>query len=258
MPRACGSCGADNGPSGKFCTQCGAPLPEPSFGPPLGAPPPQAVAPPLPPPLPPSPELPAAVSEVPDSPLPPPLPPSVEAPLPPPKKGGGKTILFILLGLLGACCLLSAAVGLFLYFRMKDPSFLHYADSARQKAAVAQLHTIGASLDAYRAAKGVYPPVNIGENTDYGIGEISALKLHLEPEFIATLPETDPWGNPLLYGSTLDGNSCALLSMGVDGSQDEESIPEEPRPTSCYEADLIWANGQMMQYPEGQQSRCQQ
>jgi len=140
---------------------------------------------------------------VPDSPAPPPppapvvaapppvAPPRPEAPPParppvsaqPPvsktKKGGGKTLLLILLGLLVACCLLTAiAAGIFWW---KKPAFLSggFVDQARQKEAVVLLRTIGASLEAYRAVKGFYPPVNVGESTDFGIGDISAAKLHL-------------------------------------------------------------------------------
>jgi len=47
-----------------------------------------------------------------------------------------------------------------------------------------------------------------------------------------------------------------VICTGSDGSQEVESIPDAATPTTCFEADIIWTNGELMQYPEGDQSRC--
>jgi len=156
-----------------------------------------------------------------------------------------------------ACCLLAVVAGALVWW--KKPSLLKgggFADAGRQKAATAQVQMIGAALEAYRLDKGSYPPVNRGGDTDFGIGDFTDLKAHLEPDYIASLPEKDAWGNPFLYGSTLDSTSCIVMCMGSDGKQGSDGVPDAPLATQCYEDDIIWKDGSLVQYPEGEQKRC--
>lgn len=247
MATICGTCQTENSGPGKFCVQCGAPLA--AAAPPPPPSPPVAPPPPPPPATPPPPMRPAPPPSG-----PPPARPA--APAPAPAKGkGAKTVLLILGGLLLACCLLTVVAGAFFYW--KRPAFLTSGmDTARQKAAVLQVQSVSAALEAYRLSNNAYPPVNRGGDTDYGIGDFTDLKRHLEPDFIASLPDKDPWGNPLLYGSNLDGSSCIVLCMGSDGAQGDFGVPDTPTPTQCFEDDIIGRDGQLVQYPEGEQQHC--
>ncbi len=166
-------------------------------------------------------------------------------------------VLLVVLLLLGACCLLAAAAGAFVYFKKPGLLRLGGVQKARQKAALADLSVIGTALEEYRLKNGTYPPVNRGKETDFGIGDFTELKRHLEPDFLAALPEKDPWGNPYLYGATVDGGSCVLLCMGSDGRQGTEDIPGSPVGTACFQDDIIWRDGALLQSPKGDQKDCQ-
>ena len=87
---------------------------------------------------------------------------------------------------------------------------------AKRKAAVTELHTLGAALDAYAMKKGHYPPVAQGLQA-------------LADEHLVKELHPDPWGNEYVY--SLEQGEPKVVSFGADGQPGGEGydadIPDD-------------------------------
>jgi hypothetical protein len=115
--------------------------------------------------------------------------------------------------------------------------------------AMADLRSSATACESFAVDYSAYPgPVD-------PIDQVTRIETSVEPTYIRTLPKVDPWGNPYRYWS--DTTHYALVSYGPDG------IPDFPyatwgRPefdaihtglTTRLGADLVFANGQFVQWP---------
>ncbi len=271
MSWSCPSCKTDNPDGGRFCIECGTPAPdapsrpsEPTPQPSQQAPaqpaasapkvqeePRPAVAPPLvqPPPSPPF-QAPRPPAQVPPAPATPAAPPQAQVQ---PAKKSGKiiviTLVIIAVVLIGVCVLgIIAAIAI--------PNFVQAKELARQRRSVVDIQTLATAILSYHTDTGSYPPVNQSETETYGLGTIDALQSYLVPNYMKELPKADGWGNPYLYGANKDASSFVLMSMGSDGKQGDEGIPQDYVTTSCYQDDILWKDNSFLQVPEGKQSNC--
>ena len=119
--------------------------------------------------------------------------------------------------------------------------------------AMSEIRAIGTAIEAYAVDNRAYPGPTSGLTT------IDAFVGALEPIYIRTLPRVDPWGHPFLVWS--DGEHYAVISAGEDGVLDVDSfdsdnggVPDslEPAGTADPDADIVFADGQFVKYPQGE------
>lgn len=129
------------------------------------------------------------------------------------------------------------------------PNFLEALDKAKQKRTVADIRSVGVGLEQYRAEHGGVPAVASYE-------ELEAL---LTPLPLALGESTDAWDHPLRYECTAPGGptgctSYRLASPGRDGEYELPSLADyapEPFATTAYDSDIVYADGEFVQYPDG-------
>ena len=64
-----------------------------------------------------------------------------------------------------------------------------------------------------------------------------------------TSTSLDGWGEPVFYDS--DGSHYTVISFGWRGSS---NLPYVGGPTSTFDADIVFADGNFLQWPEGLQT----
>ena len=115
--------------------------------------------------------------------------------------------------------------------------------------AMADLRSAGTAVESFAVDWNVYPgPVA-------PIDAVARIETILEPTYIRSLPKVDPWGNPFLFWS--DTTHYALVSYGPDGTPDFpyatwgqiEFEALRTGQTTRFGADIVFANGQFVQYP---------
>ncbi|HYI11325.1 MAG TPA: DUF2059 domain-containing protein [Thermoanaerobaculia bacterium] len=106
------------------------------------------------------------------------------------------------------------------------------------------------TVDDMRAIASVLDTFAI-ENNGYPAGDFAGMKSLVTPEYSATLPEKDVWGQAFVY--VTDGTSYRLISGGADKQVDDESAKigtsMERRQGATPEADIILQNGVLVQSP---------
>lgn len=154
------------------------------------------------------------------------------------------------LGLLALLCLAAAIV----VPSLGNPSI----SKSRQKRAVGEVRSIAVAVQSYQTDHTNAPlPPGVHPGSGWSYVPASDLKPVLTPDYIKEIPQTDPWGQPYLYGYTLENPEWfCVLSTGKDGVRDSRDLPQSPSATHCYESDIIWLNGEFLQYPEGKQGKC--
>ena len=123
----------------------------------------------------------------------------------------------------------------------------------RQKITMADMRSIGTAIEEYAIDNNVYPDLT------GGLAPLDALRSLVEPIYIRTLPMTDAWGRPFLVWSKVNG--YMIIGTGSDGLLDS-AYDRADEPSSAYggggaftdpESDVIFVNGQFVQWPEGTQ-----
>jgi hypothetical protein len=120
----------------------------------------------------------------------------------------------------------------------------------KERRTMADLRSIGTAVESFSVDHDLFPGPT-GELSDARV-----IEAQLEPIYIRTMPESDAWGRPLLYWS--DTSFYYIVSTGADGLLDMEYPTRMPAElglgaTTEPEADIVFANGQFVQWPEGTQ-----
>lgn len=119
----------------------------------------------------------------------------------------------------------------------KARRLLYQADELVQQKSMTDLDAIGKAMVNYAIDVGDYPTIS----------DIKELKKLLHPTYIRTMSVNDGWGNEYIVKS--DAAGYELRSLGKDGQPDSGSAGA----TSSFRADIVFANGQFAQWPEGPQ-----
>jgi general secretion pathway protein G len=126
------------------------------------------------------------------------------------------------------------------------PNLLNAIDRGKQKRTMADIRSAATAIESYSIDNNIYPGPTDGWVTAKGI------ETALEPIYIRTLPEKDGWGHDLLFLS--DGERYVIVSPGKDGNLDRDySDGTGPGATANFNADIVFANGQFVAWPEGTQ-----
>jgi type II secretory pathway pseudopilin PulG len=159
--------------------------------------------------------------------------------------GGSSNTLALVIGIAVGGVVLVAIIGMLAAIAI--PNLLTAMQRSRQKRTMADIRTVGAALDAYGTdhEREEFPPGPI----------VSALRTHLEPTYIKSLPAKDGWTTDIRY-MPLPNRGYAIVSAGADKVFQAESVegytPETK--TQNFDCDIVFSNGQFIQYPEGLQS----
>ncbi len=74
----------------------------------------------------------------------------------------------------------------------------------------------------------------------------SCLAKKLPAGSLEGLPKADAWGNPYLYHTDREGKEYILVSYASDGKYDELG---KVGPTEAYDCDIVFSNGEFIQWP---------
>ena len=128
------------------------------------------------------------------------------------------------------------------------PNLLTAMQRSKQKRTMADMRTLATAVEAYETDTRTYP---------------SAQELDgaLVPKYIRVLPKLDGWGKPLRYdcwNKSGQGpcDTYTIASAGKDGSFEQDSLrayPREPVATTKFDSDIVYSDGEFLEYPEGVQ-----
>lgn len=137
------------------------------------------------------------------------------------------------------------------------PNLLNAIQRAKQKRTMGDMRSAGTAAEAYAVDFNHYPAaagyslpsgLSFGSGTFNTGGGASSFSGQVTPTYIRVLPMTDGWQSYFFYAST--GQLYGILSAGKDGAKDSTITGGE---TTDFNNDIIFVNGQFVQYPAGAQ-----
>ncbi len=180
-------------------------------------------------------------------PPPPPPPPSVQSDAPPaqPHKKSSAGVFVAI----GVGCLIGLFV-LGIVAAIAIPNLLNAIQRGKQKRTMVDIRSIATACEAYATDHNAYPDVD----------SVEALVPILEPTYITKLPQIDAWNRVILYetrnssGREEGPDEYFIVSSGKDGLLDQGNLDyTEPVSTTSFNNDIVFSNGEFIQYPEGSQ-----
>ncbi len=118
---------------------------------------------------------------------------------------------------------------------------------ARSIATAAEAYAV--DVNRYPAAAGVYSlPSGFG-TTIPTTTLLQPIQLALQPTYIRILPLKDGWNSWFLYSQVSNQQDYLIASAGKDGVV----ATFIGGPTTDFNADIVFADGQFCQFPEGMQ-----
>jgi len=120
------------------------------------------------------------------------------------------------------------------------PNLISAVQRSRQSRSVADIRMISQGIEAYQTDHSFYPVVDNGT--------VSELSGDLEI-YIRRFNNLDGWGEPVFYES--DGKSYTVISFGGNKAS---NLPYVGGPTSSFDADIVFVDGNFLQWPDGVQT----
>jgi general secretion pathway protein G len=136
------------------------------------------------------------------------------------------------------------------------PNLLNAIQRAKQKRTMGDMRSAGTAAEAYAVDFNHYPAaagyslptgISFGSTTFNTGGVGSSFSGQVTPTYIRVLPLSDGWQSYFFYKST--GQLYGIASGGKNGAT-EAAIGGE---TTDFNNDIIFVNGQFIQYPAGAQ-----
>lgn len=160
--------------------------------------------------------------------------------------GGGSQAAGLIVGLVVGGFVLLAVIGILAAIAI--PNFLTAQQRSRQKRTMADIRMIATAVEAYAVDNDQYPPGTTAAD----------LRPVLTPTYIAEIPSVDGWGTAFKYECWPAGacSSYAVASAGGDKIFEHGSLQEYTAGTKTtnFDNDLVFSNGDFVQYPEGVQT----
>ncbi|MBK9063462.1 MAG: prepilin-type N-terminal cleavage/methylation domain-containing protein [Acidobacteria bacterium] len=136
------------------------------------------------------------------------------------------------------------------------PNLLNAIQRAKQKRTMGDMRSAGTAAEAYAVDFNHYPAaagyslptgITFGSMTFNTGGVGTSFSGQVTPTYIRVLPMTDGWQSYFFYATT--GQLYGIASGGKNGAT-ESAIGGE---TTDFNNDIIFVNGQFVQYPAGAQ-----
>lgn len=123
------------------------------------------------------------------------------------------------------------------------PNLLNAIDRGKQKRTMADMRSVGTAIESYAVDNNFYPK---------GMSSVAAagVSTHVAPIYIKTVPTTDGWNNAWDIDSTATGSQYTITSPAKDGTQGTQTGGQ----TGDFNCDILFANGQFFQWPQGTQT----
>jgi len=135
------------------------------------------------------------------------------------------------------------------------PNFMGALQKAKQKRSMADMRGIATAIESYAIDYRNYPPsamVSIPVlygGISYPTKTMGITKSYVTPTYLKVIPLTDGWNSLFLYNAS--DPDYAIVSAGRDGIA---SQPAQGGPTTNFNSDIVYADGQFTVYPEGIQN----
>jgi len=137
------------------------------------------------------------------------------------------------------------------------PNLLNALQRGKQKRTMADIRNLATAIESYNVDNNTYPtavacPTDLPTTVKPLTTASFAL---LKPTYIAVPPTTDGWGHSLSYGTNAVGQTYLLGSGGRDGTGAAITVPSGNAcgTTTDFNADIVYANGTFIVYPDGPQ-----
>jgi general secretion pathway protein G len=159
--------------------------------------------------------------------------PTNGAPLPPrPSARGGGNTAAIVVGVVAGLLVIVAVIGILAAIAI--PNLLTAMQRSRQKRTMADMRSVAVALETYAQEKKAWP-------AGHSVSEITSE--------VGAVPTTDGWGTLLGYEALPDGG-YVIVSGGADKEFEQDSLLDyEEQTTSNFDCDIVYANGEFVQYP---------
>ncbi len=137
------------------------------------------------------------------------------------------------------------------------PNLLNAIQRAKQKRTMADMRAIGTAAEAYAVDNNHYPGA-AGWNLPTGMTIpsttiIGDVQNNLMPTYIKQIPLKDGWNSYFLYTTANNDQDYIVCSAGKDGTMQLTGTGPVVGPTTDFNADIVFVDGQFVQWPEGQQ-----
>jgi type II secretion system protein G len=131
------------------------------------------------------------------------------------------------------------------------PNLLNAIQRAKQKRTMADMRSIGTATEAYAIDNNRYPP---SAAAAYPSGctttaPITGTPGYISPIYIQTTPINDGWADPFQYAANTNGSQYVIVSYGKDNAA--EAVTISAGPTTSFNCDIIFSNGQFTRFPDG-------
>ena len=127
------------------------------------------------------------------------------------------------------------------------PNLLNAINRGRQKRSMADIRTIGTSVEAYAVDMAFYPTYTAGviDGTNFAP--------YIEPTYVKTVPREDGWRNK--FRAVSASRFYTIGSSARDAVFTDEGLTGySAGVTSSMDCDIIYSVGSFVQYPEGVQT----
>lgn len=133
------------------------------------------------------------------------------------------------------------------------PNLLNAIQRAKQRRTMGDIRSMATAIEAYAVDFNRYPPaagVTMPSGLTYPFANTTGtLKTYISPTYIRVTPAADGWNSWFLYDIDANGQAYGLASYAKNGTVDDIG----DGPTTDFNADIVYCNGQFIQYPEGVQ-----
>jgi type II secretion system protein G len=141
------------------------------------------------------------------------------------------------------------------------PNLLNAIQRAKQRRSMGDIRSIATAVEAYAVDFNRYPPaaafawgVGAAENLAQPTNTLLAVSGYISPTYIRVTPLADGWNSWFTYGVGGNGSAYTLVTTAKNGTIN--LCPDGDGPmwlTTDFNSDIIYINGQFVQYPEGVQ-----
>jgi general secretion pathway protein G len=164
----------------------------------------------------------------------------------PPAKSGSNTAL-IVIGVVVGLFVIVAVIGILAAIAI--PNMVTAKERAKQKRTMADVRSVATAVEAYATDHNHYPNAT----------DMESLRPLLTPTYMRELPARDAWLHEFRYAAWSRANeldSYAVGSAGKDGVWQYDKVEEYTQgSTHSFDCDIVFSNGNFVQYPEGVQSK---
>jgi len=139
------------------------------------------------------------------------------------------------------------------------PNLLNAIQRAKQKRTMGDMRSIGTAAEAYSIDYNAYPPAaaasipvvygDITYPSASGTGA-SVLQGYVCPTYIRVMPQNDGWNQAFAYSTGTGNQDYAIISAAKDGAFADPGVSG---PTTNFNIDIVFSDGQFTVFPEGVQ-----